>query len=73
MSDLCRCADEVRCDMRNEIERLTTDRDEWERLWKKASVAVIDLQDEVEKLKEDRLDFRERIAELESLLKGDDL
>ena len=23
MSDLCRCADEVRCDMRKEIERLT--------------------------------------------------
>jgi hypothetical protein len=33
---------------------LTTDRDEWERLWKKASVAVIDLQDEVEKLEADK-------------------
>ena len=42
-----------------EIERLTTDRDEWIRLWKKASISVIDLQD--------------RVAELESLLKGDDL
>ncbi len=53
-------------DLEEEIERLTTDRDEWERLWKKASVSVIDLQDEIEKLKEDRLDVKEYIAKLEA-------
>ena len=53
-------------DQSKEIERLTTDRDEWERLWKKASVSVIDLQDEIEKLKEDRLDVKEYIAKLEA-------
>ena len=33
-----------------EIERLTADRDEWERLWKKASNAVLSLQARVEAL-----------------------
>jgi hypothetical protein len=53
---------------RMEIGSLTASRDEWERLWKKASISVIDLQDEVEKLKEDRLDVKERIAKLETAI-----
>ena len=34
-------------------EELRADRDEWERLWKKASMSVIDLQDRVKVLEED--------------------
>ena len=35
---------------RMEIGSLTASRDEWERLWKKASISVIDLQDRVAQL-----------------------
>ena len=45
----------------DEIERLTADRDEWERLWKKASIGVFALQARVEAL--EGMPIYKRIAE----------
>jgi hypothetical protein len=40
----------LNCDLQREIKRLAADRDEWERLWKKASIGVFALQARVEML-----------------------
>ena len=54
--------------MATKIDRLTASRDEWERLWKKASMSVIDLQDKVAKLEaviKDRIIYLGHCARLD--------